>query len=188
MPVIDNTKLELGNQSQKDKEINDKRLFNMARLNKLVIKKKLQTNMNIEVYENSGKDNLCVYLVNEEKGVRKVAGLIDMVDQSYPFLSVQMSFVDKAFQRQGYGSLMYRTAIGYLGGLVSDAKLTTGSLSIWISLGAKFYEYTYLISNTNFVTEIGNFNPSTMLNSELTRFMITVDEYETTEEHFRSLN
>lgn len=177
MPIIDNSKIALGAQSQKDKDINDKRLYNMARLNKLVIKKKLQTNMTIEVYESSGKDNVCVYLVNTENGIRKVAGLIDIIDQGYPFLSVQMSFVDKAFQRQGYGSLMYRIAIGYLGGLVSDAKLTDGSLNMWISLGGKYFEYTYLVDGNNKVSEIGNFDTS-MLGSGDVRFMIAEREYE----------
>ncbi len=182
MPAFDDSQLSLGNQSPKDKDINDKRLFNVARLNKLVINKQLQNNLSIEMYENSVKEYFYVYLVQTEQGKRHVAGLIDIIDNSYPFPSVQSSYVDAPFQGKGYSKLLYRTAIGYLGGLVSDAKLTGehvhGSFNIWASLGKEFY--TYVVDENNEVSEVGNFDKS-MMNSENTRFMVTLDEYEVEE-------
>jgi hypothetical protein len=70
---------------------------------------------------------------------------------------------------------MYRTAIGYSGGLVCDAKLTTASFGMWSSLGRTFY--TYLVDENNEVTEVGNFDAS-MMGSEAVRFMVTENEYE----------
>lgn len=179
MPVFDDSQLNLGTQPQKDQDINDKRLASLSKLNKLVGKHNLQNNISIEMLENQAQSNLNVYLIQTLGGKRHVIGLLDIMDNGFPYPSVQMSYVDKEFQGKGYSKLMYKMSIHYLGGLVSDAKLTGekghGSFNIWLSLGKEFF--SYIIDENGTPHEIGQFDRSTM-NSEETRFMVTEDEYE----------
>lgn len=178
MPVFDDSQLDLGTQPQKDQDINDKRLASLSKFNKLVRKHNLQNNISIEMLENQTQSNLNVYLIQTLGGKRHVIGLLDIMDNGFPYPSVQMSYVDKEFQGKGYSKLMYKMSIHYLGGLVSDAKLTGekvhGSFNIWLSLGKEFF--SYIIDENGKTHEIGQFDRS-MMNSEETRFMVTEDEY-----------
>lgn len=180
MPAFDDTQLELGAQSQKDQDINDKRLASLSRLNRQVGKINLPDNVTIEMLENQSQTNFNVYLIQNLGGGRKhVIGTLDIIENGFPYPSVQMSYVDKQFQGKGYSKLMYKMAIKHLGGLVSDAKLTGekthGSFNIWTSLGKEFF--TYVIDANGDVHEVGQFDRS-MMNSEETRFMVAEDEME----------
>lgn len=177
MPAWDDSQVELGDQSQIDKDINDKRLASLSKRNKVVRKLNLRDDISIEMLENHAKSNFNVYLIETIGGSRHVIGLVDIMDNEFPYPSVQMSYVDKQFHRKGYSTLMYKTAISYLGGLVSDAKLTgekvPGSFNVWLSLGKELF--TYVIDRNGFANEVGQFDRS-MMNSEETRFMVTEEE------------
>jgi hypothetical protein len=179
MPKWDDTELALATKGPHEQGIEDKRLFNIARLNKLISKINLHNDISIETYVNSSHDNYIVYLVKTTNGQRQVIGELNAVNTGYPYPAVQMSYVNKLFQGKGYSKLMYKTLIGYLGGLVSDEKLTGehvhGSFNIWASLGKELY--TYVIQPDDSITEVGNFDKS-MMDSENKRFMVTEDEYE----------
>jgi GNAT superfamily N-acetyltransferase len=179
MPVFDDSQLALGSQPQKDQDTNDKRFASLSRLNKHVGKLNLPDNVSMEMLENKEETNFIVYLVQNIRGGRHVVGMLDIMDNGYPFPSVQMSYVDKEFQGKGYSKLMYKMAIKYLGGLVSDAKLTGeqghGSFNIWQSLGKELY--TYIIDDNNEPHEVGQFDKS-MMRDENTRFMVLVEELE----------
>lgn len=173
------TELELGNQSPKDQDINDKRLASLSRQNKLINKMSLSGNISIEMLESQFQTNLSVYLIQTISNKRHVIGLLDIMDNGLPYPSVQMSYVHEEFWNNGYSSKMYKMAFNYLGGLISDAKLTgekrPGSFNIWLSLGKKYF--SYVIDQNGIAKEVGQFDRS-MMNSEETRFMVTEDEYE----------
>lgn len=179
MPAFNDDELALGNQSQRNQDINDKRLASLSRLNRQVGKINLPDNVSIEMLENQSQTNFNVYLIQNLGGKKHVIGTLDIIENGFPYPSVQMSYVDKQFQGKGYSKLMYKLAIKHLGGLVSDAKLTGekghGSFNVWVSLGKEFF--TYVIDENGVTHEVGNFD-RTMMNSEDTRFMVAEDEIE----------
>lgn len=179
MPAFDDSQIELGTKSQRDQDVDDKRFASLSRLNRQVGKINLPDHISVEMLENQERTNFVVYLVQTIGGKRHVIGNLDIIENGFPYPSIQMSYVNKQFQGKGYSKLMYKMAIKHLGGLVSDAKLTGekthGSFNVWQSLGKEFF--SYVIDEFGEVHEVGQFDRS-MMNSEETRFMVTEDEQE----------
>lgn len=73
-----------------------------------------------------------------------IAGSTRPYDNNLPsFLRIHLIMVYDEFQRRGFGTELYKSAINMFGGILSDRTLSAASLGVWKKLSKKYPTYKY---------------------------------------------